>query len=254
MIDCHTHWGRPWRERDGDDPTRWLAILDEFNMSHAVVLPEVGLIHAGKLADDNTAIATVCAKSQGKMLPFCTVNAWYREEALVELEHCLGALQFRGVKFHNWLQGFSIGHPVIDEVCEMAAAYGVPILFHDGTPPFSLPSQIALLARRHPSTQIILGHCGLFEHWREAAEALRSTANLWGCICGPHTAGIKHLVERCDTTRLVWGSDQGYTLADCYPYRLHIMDTLNLSSSLRAAIFETNAAHLLNLKAAASNR
>jgi len=247
MIDCHTHWGRPWRERDGDDPTRWLAILDEFDVSHAVVLPEVGLIHAGKLSDDNTAIAIVCAKSGGKMLPFCTVNAWYREEALAELERCLGSLHFRGVKFHNWLQGFSVGHPVIDDVCEMAAAYRVPILFHDGTPPFSLPSQIALLAKRHPATQVILGHCGLFEHWREAAEALRAAPNLWGCICGPHVAGIKHLLRRCDVHRLVWGSDVGYTLADCYPYRLGIMDTLELDQATRTAIFFSNARRLLNV-------
>jgi predicted TIM-barrel fold metal-dependent hydrolase len=181
------------------------------------------------------------------MLPFCAVNVWYRDEALAELERCLGELNFRGVKFHNWLQGFSVGHPVIDEVCEIAGAHGAPVLFHDGTPPFSLPSQIALLAKRHPQTQIILGHCGLYEHWREAAEALRAAPNLWGCICGPHVAGMKHLLKRCDMSRLVWGSDQGYTLAECYPYRLNVMNLLEISSMDRAAILATNARRLLNL-------
>jgi len=247
MIDCHTHWGRPWADRDGDDPSRWLSVFEKYGVSHAIVLPEAGLIHAGKLRNDNDAVAKVCAQSQGRMLPFCTVNVWYRDEALAELERCLGELNFRGVKFHNWLQGFSVGHPVIDEVCEIAGAHGVPILFHDGTPPFSLPSQIALLAKRHPQTQIILGHCGLYEHWREAAEALRGAPNLWGCICGPHVAGMKHLLKRCDMSRLVWGSDQGYTLAECYPYRLNVMNLLEISSMDRAAILATNARRLLNL-------
>src|SRR4051794_7044357 len=120
MIDCHTHWGRPWSERDGADPSRWLAVLDEHHVAQAVVLPEIGLIHAGKLSADNDTIANICGVSNGRMLPFCTVSAWYRDEAIVELERCLGQLKFRGVKFHNWLQGFSISHPTLDEVCEIA--------------------------------------------------------------------------------------------------------------------------------------
>jgi predicted TIM-barrel fold metal-dependent hydrolase len=246
-IDCHTHWGRPWIERDGDDPARWLDSVGAFGVSRAVVLPEVGLLHAGRLHDDNDNVARVCAKSGGKMLPFCTVNIWYRDEALAELERCLGTLRFRGVKFHTWLQGFSVSHPVMDDVCEMVAAFGAPILFHDGTPPFSLPSQIGLLAKRHPRAQIILGHCGMFEHWREAAEALRSAPNLWGCICSPHVAAMNYLVQKCDTSRLVWGSDFGYTLADCYPYRFHVMDAVRMTDAHRSAIMCTNAERLLGI-------
>ena len=57
----------------------------------------------------------------------------------------------RGVKLHPWLQGFSAHEPGLDPLCEVAAAAGVPILFHDGTPPFSTPLQLASLARRHPA-------------------------------------------------------------------------------------------------------
>jgi uncharacterized protein len=247
MIDCHTHWGRLWAERDGNDPSQWLATLDQYGVTHAVVLPEVGLIHAGKLADDNNAVMEVCRKSGGRMIPFCTVNAWYRDEAIAELERCLETLHFRGIKFHNWLQGFSIAHPVVGEVCEIAAQRDVPILFHDGTPPFCLPSQAALLAKRHPKTKIILGHCGLFEYWREAAEAMGSSPNLWGCICGPPLEAMRYLLRRCDITRLVWGSDQGFPLADCYPYRLQVMDLLEMSTAVRTAIFIDNPKRLLHL-------
>lgn len=250
MIDCHTHWGRPYRERDGNDPSEWLALLDKYGVTHAIVLPHVGLLHSGKLADDNDSIAIACEQSDGRMIPFCTINAWYRDEAVIELERCFRQLKFRGIKFHNWLQGFSVSNPVIDEACEIAADNQAPILFHDGTPTFTLPSQIALLARRHPRTQIILGHSGLFEHWREAAAALNAVPNLWGCLCSPHVAAVKHLVEHCDKSRLVWGSDQGFAFADFFPYRIQMMDEVGLSDADREAIFVTNARRLLNLPAA----
>ena len=247
MIDCHTHWGRAWTERDGDNPSEWLKVLDRYGISHAVVLPEVGLIHAGKITADHDSIARVSEQSNRRMIPFCTANIWYEQEATDEMERCLDDLGFRGVKFHTWLQGFSVSSPIMDQVCEIAADRGAPVLFHDGTPPFALPSQIALLAQRHPRTTFILGHCGLLEYWREAAEALRCQSNLWGCLCGPHSAGLEHILQRCDRTRLVWGSDFGYSLADCYSYRIGIMHQCGLNESELEAIYLHNARRLLNL-------
>ncbi len=247
IVDCHTHWDLSWQQRDGLDPTKWLAVLDQHGITHAVVLPTKGLLDGGRIAQDNDDVTTVCAKSNGRMIPFCTVNVWFRDEAMAELQRCLADLRFRGVKFHPWLQGCSVSSPVMDEVCEMAAAYDVPILFHDGTPPFSLPSQMALLAKRHPKTTIVLGHCGLFEHWREAIAAMRSAENLWGCLCSPHLAGLRQLYQHADRSRLVWGSDQGYSLADTYQYRWPLMKLLSLTDAQAHTMFETNPQRLLGL-------
>lgn len=247
IVDCHTHWGRVWRERDGSDPSNWLAVLDRYHVTHAVVLPEIGLVDAGRIPEDNDNIARTCVASRGRMIPFCTVNTWFRDEALAELQRCLRDLKFRGVKFHPWLQGCSVSSTVMDEVCDMAAAYNVPILFHDGTPPFSLPSQLALLAQRHPRTQIILGHCGLFEHFREAVAALNSADNLWGCLCGPHPAAMRHLIKQCDPHRLLWGTDHGFGFADCFDYRLPLMDYVGLEPAARQLMFTDNPARLLML-------
>ena len=245
IFDCHTHWGACFQERDGLDPTRWLSAFDEHGISHAIVLPFASLLDAGRIQSENDVNARVCTASGGRMIPFCTVNTWLEKASLAELERCLGGLGYRGVKFHPWLQGQTIGAAAMDEVCEMAAHHDVPILFHDGTPPFSLPSQMALLARRHPRTQIILGHCGLLEHWREAVAALNVANNLWGCLCGPHVAGVREILRRCDTGRLLWGSDFGFTFLDVIGYRLHVMDVLGLEDSLRHAIFTNNPRRLL---------
>jgi len=246
-LDFHTHWGRAWQDRDGRDPSRWLRDLDRYGITHAVVLPHKGLVHAGLIAEDHDDMAAVCARSAGRMLPFCTANIWFRDEAVAEIRRCLKDLSFRGIKFHPWLQGASVSNPVMDEVCALAAEFSVPILFHDGTPPFSLPSQIALLAQRHPRTQIVLGHCGLFEHFREASAALNAAENLWGCLCSPHLAGLRHLVEHGPRERLLWGSDAGYALVDVYAYRVPLMDLLGLSDAQRELMFAANPGRLLGL-------
>src|SRR4051812_29441923 len=107
MFDCHTHWGNCFQDRDGLDPTRWLAEFDQHAITHAIVLPFVGLLDAGRIRAENDDNAKVCASSNGRMIPFCTVNTWFENEALAELERCLGALGHRGIKFHPWLQGQS---------------------------------------------------------------------------------------------------------------------------------------------------
>jgi len=245
IFDCHTHWGDCFTQRDGTDPARWLETLDRNGVTRAFVLPFAGLLHDGKIQQDNDTVAAACKASRGRMIPFCTVNTWYRDDAVNELQRCLQVLGFRGIKFHPWLQGAPITSVIMDEVCELACAHDAPILFHDGTPPFSLPSQVAILAKRHPRVRMILGHCGLLEHWREAICAMNAAPNLWGCLCSPHPAALKEIIRRCDNQRLVWGSDYGFTFHDLFSYRLNMMHTLGIGDDVLRAIFEVNPARLL---------
>lgn len=247
IVDCHTHWGICFSDRDGRDPSKWLEMFDRHGVTHAVVLPHRGLMDAASIPRDHDEMAEVCGKSNGRMLPFCTVNIWERDVALRELDRCLATLKFRGIKFHPWIQGCSVSYTVMDEVADIAAQHDVPMLFHDGTPPFSLPSQIALLARRHPKTRIILGHCGLLEHWREAIACLNTVENLYGCLCSPHPAAIRELIARCDHRRLCWGTDQGFSLSDCFDYRLGMMQRMGLTAKTLETIFETTPRRLLNI-------
>lgn len=181
------------------------------------------------------------------MLPCCTACLAEPQEAIAEVRRCLGELGFHGVKFHPWLQGCSVSDPVMDEIAELAAEFGVPLIFHDGTPPFSLPSQMALLAQRHPRTTVILGHAGLFEHYREAVAAVRSADNVWACLCGPHLAGLRYVIAHCPIDRLLWGSDAGYALADVYRYRLPLMDRLGLAPGQMSAICQGSAERVFRI-------
>lgn len=244
-IDCHTHWGRAWTGRDGEDPSRWLALARQYGVSRSLVLPEHGLLNAGAIVAEHDCLARLCARSGGAMLPCCTACLAEPQDALAEVRRCLETLKFHGVKFHPWLQGCSVSDPAMDEIAELAAEFRVPLIFHDGTPPFSLPSQMALLAQRHPRTTVILGHSGLFEHYREAAAAVCSAENLWACLCGPHLEGLRYLIATCPAERLLWGTDAGYGLADVYHYRVLLMDQLGLTTEQKTAIYRTNPERIL---------
>jgi len=245
IVDCHVHWGSSFA-----DARQWLAVLQRHGVTHAAVLPLEGLQHAARIPQDNDRVATLCASdtgAAGRLIGFCTINTWFRE-SLKELRRCLTQLQARGIKFHPWMQGQPVNSDVMDEVCQLAEAADVPVLFHDGTPPFSLPSQVGLLARRHPRVKMILGHSGLFEHWREAIVAMRHARNLWGCLCGPYVQALRQIITRSDTSRLVWGSDFGYTDADCVGYRLDALNRAAASDRIREEILVDNPSCLLRLK------
>jgi uncharacterized protein len=242
IFDCHTHWGDVFRQRYGSDISDWWETLQRSEITHAVVLPHAGLEDSGLIVEDNDAVADVC-RDRPHLLPFCTAHPFRAKAAVAEVERCLSA-GFRGVKLHPWLQGLSLSSAGVDAIVECAAHYKAPVLVHDGTPPFSLPSQAAMLAKRHPEATILLGHCGLYEHWREAIDALRLTPNLWGCICGPYAAGVRELLQRCDLDRLIWGSDFGYTVHDCVGYRMRAFCGAVPDERQQAAIFTNNPQRL----------
>lgn len=244
-VDFHTHWADCFQARDGLDPSRWLEVLTQHGIEQAVVFPYGSLLDDSRLAEENDDLAAVCAASGGRMIPFSTVNPFRADAAAAEFRRSVEGRGMRGLKLHPWLQGAAPNTAAVDELCEMAAHWKIPVLFHDGTPSYSLPSQIAILARRHPSTTIILGHCGLFEHWREAIAAMRYAENLWGCLCGPYVAGLRELVRRCDRQRLVWGSDYGFTFSDVVGYRLGLLKLLGLGDGDYDRILNENPRRLL---------
>lgn len=248
IVDCHTHWGDVFIKRDGVNPVLWLDVLHRHGVTHAIVMPYRGLFHAGYISVDNEDIAKTCAASTGAMIPFCTIHTWDRKAALKELDRCFVELGFRGLKIHPWVQGFSPLHPVMDEACDIARSYNAPVLFHDGTPPYSLPSQIALLAARHPQTQIILGHSGLLEFWREALYVLNSHNNLWACLSGPHLEGMRQIIDKGPEDRILWGTDFGINGEDFYDYRLGLFNELGLPETTRKRILAENPSRLLGLK------
>jgi len=241
VIDFHVH--QP--AKAAYDAPAYVDVMDELGVDLSVVFTYEGLLRPSAAANDS--LAAWVAAAPERLVAFATVDP--RDPgAAAEIERCVGELGMRGVKLHPWLQGFSAHEPGLGAVCEIAGRLRVPILFHDGTPPFSTPLQLAALARRHPGTAIVLGHGGLHDLWREAIEAVLTTPNVHLCMCGTPGYAMRAIVARCPLERLLFGTDAGLRREPRHRYavlRVRQLGELGLDDAQRTAILETNPRRLL---------
>jgi len=142
-------------------------------------------------------------------IPFCTVDPKKREEAVDELDHYIREGSMRGLKLHNWLQGVSTTAPVMDDLLDACGQLAIPVMFHDGTPPYCTPLQFARLAENHPKTTIILGHMGLKDMWPDALRAARRLENIHLCFCAGVLVALRQALECVGAGRILFGSDCG---------------------------------------------
>ena len=241
MIDFHVH--QP--AADAYDPTAYSDFVESLGIERSVTFTFDGLRQPG--AEANDSLAAFVAAGGGHFVAFANVDP-NEPDAAGEIHRCVREHGMRGVKLHPWVQGFSMYTPGLDPVCEAAAELGIPVIFHDGTPPYSAPLQLATLARRHPKTAIVLGHGGLHDLWREAWAAVESTANVHVCLCATPPYAMHALIARCPLERILFGTDGGLLPEPAQRYvalRVRQLGLLDLSEQQRRAIVEDNPRRLL---------
>ena len=89
----------------------------------------------------NDRVPSEAAQSAGRLVPFLRVDP-NRPDTAVEAERSLAA-GHRGIKLHARGEGFTMDHPMVDRVAELAAERGAPFLVHAGRaclPSGGLPS------------------------------------------------------------------------------------------------------------------
>ncbi len=159
----------------------------------------------------NDSLADIARSHPGRLQGFGTVSPDAMDLAAREVERCSRDLGLIGIKLHPWLQSFSVtAHPGMELIMQAAASERLPVLFHDGTPPYSTPRQIALLAERHPRVQVILGHSGLLDLWRDAADAARLHDNIWLQPTSAPPVAIRAALDAAGRDRLLFGTDGGF--------------------------------------------
>lgn len=242
-IDMHTHL--PGRSGGaGRRPTpEFLAMLDRAGVDQAVVLTFEGFFFDDVAA--NNALAAQAAESGGRLIPFCTVDP-RGDGAVAEVRRCVEGLGFRGLKFHPWLQGFSPLEGFMRPIAAEAERLGVPVLFHDGTPCYSTPLQVAYLAEEFPGLTIILGHGGLMDLWVEALAAVRRYPSCHVCLCGSAPPAVfARMIAELGTAKVTIGTDAGFGDDYSAEFRMAQFRALELAEADREAIFWRNAARLL---------
>jgi len=208
-IDFHCHYTQWGGERIPEDtPQRTLALLEQTGVDGALIAPLMGVFSS--CADprpENQEIFDYCSEAPGRLFPAFAVNPLMGERALDEIRRCKAEYDSRVLKLHPWLQGFSICSPEMDAVAELCQKLGIAILFHDGTPVYSHPLQIARLCRDFPDLVAISGHAGLGDLWREAMLSAEKYPNYILCFCGPREAAMREIMDHVRPRQICVGSD-----------------------------------------------
>lgn len=208
-IDFHCHYTQWGGVRIPEDtPQRTLALLERNGVDGALIAPFMGIFSS--CADprpENDEIEAYCSEAPGRLFPAFAVNPLTGQSALDEIRRCKGEYGSRVLKLHPWLQGFSICSPEMDAVARLCEELGIAILFHDGTPVYSHPFQIARLCRDFPELVVIAGHAGLGDLWREAMLAAARYPNYILCFCGPREAAMSEIVDNVRPEQICVGSD-----------------------------------------------
>ncbi|MCX5661131.1 MAG: amidohydrolase family protein, partial [Planctomycetota bacterium] len=209
IIDFHTHLADRWFSTQLIDEKAFLAALDRMGVDIACIFTLMGFYEP--CGPHNDFLAARSREYPTRMIPFVTVDPKLGKPAVAELERCLADPIFRGVKFHPWCQAFasSMVKETMVEILKAAERAKVPVLFHDGTPPYSTTFQIAALARWAPEATVVLGHSGLADYVAAAAQLCRDIPNLHACVCCPKADDVRHLVEVAGPDKVIFGSDLG---------------------------------------------
>jgi len=243
IIDAHTHWP----VCKDQDTSHLIGVLDRYQTDIAAVMGWSVLFKLYTMKECNNRLIEFCNKEPNRLLPIVTVHLSEEEKAIEEAERCIRA-GARGFKFHPWLQGETVFCDTMYEICDLLGKNNVPLIFHDGTPPYSLPSQIGLLASMFPETTFVLGHGGILHFWEEAVQVAKQNDNVHVIICGSHPAAMQTICDTVDESRLLFGTDyMGQGTEGYLEYRKALIESLNLDTNKREKIMKGNAMRLFGI-------
>jgi hypothetical protein len=247
IIDFHTHLQTHWFDQPLVTESDFLAGMDRFGIQTSCIFTLMGFY--GNCPAENDKLAAYAIKHPKRLIPFATVDPKIGKPAVEELERCLSNPLFRGVKFHNWLQAFapSMARETMIEILRCAARHRVPVLFHDGTPPYATTFQIAALARWVPEATVVLGHGGLGDYVYAAGQLLRELPNLYVCFCGPKAGDLIYLVEAAGEDKVLFGSDFGFSDWKLLGDFLENVTGSGLPQRVMEKVLSHNAERLLHL-------
>ncbi len=206
IVDAHTHLFDQYVTQQGLPPDEFVTGLRQAGIDKALMFGlEQSFFGASQPAND--AIAAATQRYPDLLYPVCTIHPREGQAALYEMERCAAELGILALKLHPWLQAFAVAEKGLIPVLQTAARLGWPVIFHDGTPPFCTPLQIAYLAGKVPEATVILGHSGLSDFPLEALAAARRNPNISLCMCGVPLIWMRRYLAELGPDRLIYGSD-----------------------------------------------
>ena len=189
IIDFHTHIFPPrlveergaYSKRDATlaalfaDPSAPMATagelvsaMDEAEVDAAVIMG-VGWTDRGIAREANDYMLESAARYSGRLIPFCSVNPAWGEDALIEIDRC-AALGARGVgELHPDTQGFKLGdRSLLGPFLDCLKSRNMVLLTHSSEPVGHMypgkgtvtPDVLMEFIERYPDVAIVCSHWG----------------------------------------------------------------------------------------------
>ena len=158
----------------------------------------------------------------------------------------------RGVKVHPAVQLVPPDHDRCMRLYRLCAERGLPVFFHCG--PVDIETRLGRRfsqVRRYeraiaetPDCTFVLGHSGALQY-EEAVGFARRYPNVWLELASQSLSGVAHVLERADTSRILYGSDWPF-----YHQAIGLAKVFLVTEGdrlLRQAVLSGNASRLLGL-------
>lgn len=278
IIDFHTHVFPPrlveernaYLERDStlsalfadsDAPMatagELISVMDEAGVDAAVIMG-VGWTDKGIAREANDYILESAARYSGRLVPFCSVNPAWGEDALREIDRC-AASGARGVgELHPDTQGFKLGDSsLMDPFLDCLKSRNMALLTHSSEPVGHVypgkgtvtPDVLMEFIERYPDVAIVCSHWGgglpFYSLMPEVKRALSNT--YFDSAASPflYRASIYSLVSKAARSgSILFGSD--FPLLRPERLMRHIR-AADISEEEKAQILGGNAQRLLGL-------
>jgi len=235
IIDAHTHLGVYPEFGVKMNVREMIEVMDQYTIRAALVssIPNDVTLEASRLFPE-------------RIYGLVWVNPW-KEGARNMVRKAVEGWGFRGVKLHPLLHSYLPNSKVVYPVAEEAVRLDVPILFHCGHPPWSLPWSFEELADTFPDLKIILGHMGHghIVYINASIEVAKKYDNVYLETSGmPMHTKILEAVRTVGVDRVLYGSDMPFG----HPaYELEKVRVAGLRDDELEAVLGLNAKALFNI-------
>lgn len=223
LVDAHAHFlhagcGRAdWRDvnearmragRAMGITCHVASVLGTFGHTSPTYFPSPADVSVG-----NDAALALCEAHGPLVRMLVALNPNYSAHALDEIERCVA----RGAVGLKLLASRRCDDPLLDPICERAAAHRLPILHHIWqhrrrewpNQEISDGADLARLARRHPTVTFILAHIGGGGDYHHTYAAIRDVPNIVADLSGSGVdrGMLDDAVGALGSQRLLWACD-----------------------------------------------
>ncbi len=223
LIDVHAHFlhdRTPRADWDARNASRLRAgervgitvhvasILGSWGATSPTYFPSPADLRYG-----NDRLLALQREHPSRIRGYAAVNPNYTESALAEIARCLDAGMI-GIKLAASRRA---DDPLLDPICRVAAARGVPVLQHVWQhrrrdypgQEASDAHELGALAARHPDVAFLLAHIGGGGDWLHSLPAIRPLANVYVDLSGSGVDGgmLEACIDAVGVGRLLWGCD-----------------------------------------------